>query len=84
MTCPHLSRRVSPITSLTLCEACGEAVPGANLIAAEPPTWVPNHILLRLRAEGSCDVCKQRYREGDSIKRLGRDGFAHAACLGAK
>lgn len=84
MTCLHLSRKVSPITALTLCESCGEPVPGANRLAPAQPTWVPNHLLLKLRAEGSCDLCKGRFTEGDSIKRAGQDLFAHASCVGAK
>lgn len=84
MTCQHRSTKVSPITSLTTCASCGEPVPGANYIQPRPATWVPNHILLDLFAEGSCDVCKARYVKGDSIKRAGEGLFAHASCVGAK
>ena len=80
-TCQHLSKKVLPITSLTLCETCGEPVPGANVVPSEPPTWVPNRILLQLRAEGKCDRCKRSYEEGALIVRAG-EGYAHATCPG--
>lgn len=49
MTCQHLKTKSSPITALTLCEVCGEPIPGANLLQPLKPTWVPAGVLAERR-----------------------------------